>query len=268
MKNIFYIVSILIIAAAAYFSWDNSKKIESEISNYEEVRGKKLNVEGSIEKTEGQLDDTEAALEQAKTLNAELTETKQNEVAKQRTMEASIEKFEADIVESDAELAKFAEIKAEIDAQLAGVEVPWDQMEAHITDLQDKRKRLGDDYDNLVTLVAKLTQEVADKRAESARQSTRLTEIRTRIARNEKVGAVTSVNSTWGFVIVNLGTENSNIKPSSTLVVTRNGRRIASLTPTSVEANQTIADLRARDVVPGVRIQPGDTVTIAESAGS
>lgn len=268
MKTIFYILSLLIIAAAAYFSWDNSKKVQSEIDSFTETRDTKRTVEGTIEKTEKQLADTVASLEEAKTLNAELTQTKENEISKEGQMKRSIEKFNTEIEESDVQLAKFAEIKKKIDEQIGGLPVPWDEIDTHIEGLQEKRKRLGDDHDNLVTLIAKLTKEVADKRAENGRQDTRLKEIRRRIALNDKVGAITSVNSTWGFVIVNLGTNNSNVTLNSKLLVTRNGRVVARLAPNSVEASQTICDLNAKDVTPGVRIQPGDEVTLADSVAN
>ena len=44
------------------------------------------------------------------------------------------------------------------------------------------------------------------------------------------------------------------------------GRLLGRLTPNSVEASQTVCDLNARDLNPGVRIQPGDQVTLADSS--
>ena len=266
MKTIFYVLSVLVIGAAAYFSWDNSNKIQKEIDDFTTTRGTKRTVEGTIDKTETDLTNTQDSLEQAKTKRAELTQTKENEISKERQMQRSIEKYDTEIQEADVELAKFEEIKKKIDALLEGIDVPWEEIPSEIDKLKEKRKRLGDDHDNLVTLVGKLTKEVKDKRAENARQDTRLSDIRAKIARNSKVGAITSVNSTWGFVIVNLGANNSNVTSDSTLLVTRNGRRVARLTPNSVEANQTVCDLNARDVVAGVRIQRGDLVTLAEAS--
>ena len=179
----------------------------------------------------------------------------------------SIEKFQAEIDESDAQLAQFAEIKRKIDEKLEGVPIPWAQIPEKIKELQETRKRKGDDLDQLITLTEKLTKEVADKRTENARQGNRLSEIRNKIKLNAKVGAVISVNSTWGFVIINLGTKNSNVTTRSKLLVTRNGRLLGRLTPNSVEPSQTVCDLNARDLTPGVRIQPGDEVTLAESLG-
>ena len=266
MKTIFYILSILVIGAAAYFSWDNSNKIQGEIDLFESTRAVKTTTEASIKKQEGILADTEEELKKAQELNATLIAEMENMRGKEVGYNRSKEKFQVKIDEADAELEKLAGIKAKIDKQLEGVDVAWPQVPSEIKRLQELRKKKGDDLDLLNEHIAKLTKDVADKRASNDRESDRLSKIRTKIARNAKVGAITSVNSTWGFVIVNLGTNNSNVTAQSKLLVTRNGRLLGRLTPNSVEASQTVCDLNARDVNPGVRIQPGDQVTLADSS--
>ncbi len=268
MKTIFYILSVLVIGAAGYFAWDNSQKVQEQIDLYESTRATKRRVEATIEKTEKDLANTEDALKTAKELNSSLIATKENEIAKEISMKKSIEKFDAEIEESDKQLAQFAEIKAKIDEKLEGIDVPWAEIPAKIKELQEERKRKGDDLDQLIKLTGKLTAEVKEKRAENSRQSGRLAGIRKKIRLNAKVGSITTVDSTWGFVLVNLGTNNSNITPRSKLLVMRNGRLLGTLKPNKVELSQTICDLNARDLRPGVRIQPGDQVTLADSVGN
>jgi hypothetical protein len=268
MKNIFYILSILVIGGAGYFSWQNSEKIQDEITKFDETRTKKRNLEGTIEKVEVTLKDTKASLKTANQRNSELASTKDNEEGKHGQMLRSKEKFQVQIDESNETLGQFAKIKEEIDKKLVGVNISWNEIPDHISMLKETRKRKGDDLDLLITLTEKLTKEVKDKRVENSRQGNRLSDIRMKIARNAKVGAITSVNSTWGFVIINLGTSNSNVTVDSKLLITRNGRLLGHLKPNSVEPNQTVCDLNARDLTPGVRIQPGDQVTLAESVGN
>jgi len=266
MKTIFYILSVLVIGVAAYFSWDNSNKVQAEIDLFKEKRGVKTKTEASIKKQEGILKDTEQQLDTAQNLNAELIAQMENMKSREVSYNKSKEAEQVKIDEADARLGQLAEIKAKIDKALEGVDIAWPQIPSEIKRLQELRKKKGDDLDLLNAHIAKLTKDVADKRASNARESDRLSKIRTKIARNAKVGAITSVNSTWGFVIVNLGTNNSNVTAQSKLLVTRNGRLLGRLTPNSVEASQTVCDLNARDVNPGVRIQPGDQVTLAESS--
>jgi len=266
MKPIFYILSVLVTAAAAYYSYDNSQKLSAEILLFQETRTTKNTVEKTEDDTQDTLTETEATLETAQQKNAELIADMENMKSREGSMNKAKEKAQVAIDEAEARLAEFAKIKAEIDEQLKGVNVAWAQIPAEIKRLQEVRKKKGDDLDLLNEFIAKLTKDVADKRASNTRESDRLSKIRTKIARNAKVGAITSVNSTWGFVIVNLGTNNSNVTPQSKLLVTRNGRLLGRLTPNSVEASQTVCDLNARDINPGVRIQPGDQVTLADSS--
>ena len=58
MKTIFYAISILVIAAAAFFSFSNSGKIKTQIDAYTEARDTKRSVEQSIAETQADLDDT------------------------------------------------------------------------------------------------------------------------------------------------------------------------------------------------------------------
>jgi len=266
MKTIFYILSVLVIGVAAYFSWDNSNKIEDEIDLFDSTRGVKTTTEASIKKQEGILKNTKQELDTAQNLNAELIAQMENMKSREVSYNKSKEAEQVKIDEADARLGQLAEIKAKIDKALEGVDIAWPQIPSEIKRLQELRKKKGDDLDLLNEHIAKLTKDVADKRASNARENDRLSKIRTKIARNAKVGAITSVNSTWGFVIVNLGTNNSNVTDQSKLLVTRNGRLLGRLTPNSVEASQTVCDLNARDVNPGVRIQPGDQVTLADSS--
>lgn len=266
LKAIFYVLSILVIGASAYFALDSSKKVQSQIDTFRETRDTKQRVEQSIAKTEGELSDTEGALTEAKNLNSELESTKENEIAKETSMQKSLDKYDTEIAEHDAELAKLAQVMEEIKAKIGDIE--WSEVPDKITELQEERKTQGTRLDELIMITTKLTKEVSDKRAENTRQNGRLADIRKKIALNSKVGAITTVDSTWGFVIVNLGTNNSNVTPQSKLLVSRNGTLLGSLKPTSVEATQTVCDLNARDLKSGVRIQPGDRVTLAESVGN
>lgn len=265
-KKIFYILSVLVTIAAAIFSFQNSKKLQAEIDLFAKEQTLKIGTEKVEEKKKEDLANTKKALGDAEQVNAELVQAMGNMRSREGALNKSKEKAQVEIEEHDAALAKLAEAKAVIDEALKGVNVAWPQVPAEIKRLQELRKKKGDDLDLLNEHIAKLTKEVADKEASNAREGDRLTKIRTKIARNAKVGAITSVNSTWGFVIVNLGTNNSNVTPQSKLLVTRDGRLVGRLTPNSVEASQTVCDLNARDINPGVRIQPGDQVTLADTS--
>lgn len=268
MKAIFYVLSILVIGAAAYFAFDNKSKLEAEMAKYEELNTKRTNVAATIKKTEGTLDDTEKALSNAKDKNEELKSTKDNEEAKERSLRASLEKVETRIEEAEAALAEFDEAQKKIEEALKGVNVPFDQIESKIAELEDERKDQQKKFDELLVLEEKLTTTVAANREEIGNLVSRLDGIRQRLARNGIAGTVTSVDPVWGFVIINLGAENSNITPESDLLVTRSGRLLGKLKVTSLEPTQTICDLDLKALRPGQRVQPGDKVILGTTVGN
>ena len=141
MKTIFYILSVLVIGTAAYFSFDNSNKLQGEIDLFESKRGVKRTTETAIEKQEGILKDTKQALDTAQTLNAELIAEMENMKSREVAYNKSKEAAQVKIDEADAQLEQLAAIKAEIDKALEGVDVDWPQIPSEIKRLQELRKK-------------------------------------------------------------------------------------------------------------------------------
>ena len=269
MKAIFYVLSVLVIGAAAFISYQNSAKLQDEIDLFGEEQTKKNSVEKTTEDREKDLADTEADLEASKSKNADLRADMENMKSRELSYNKSKEAAQVKIDEADEKLADLAAVKAKIDEAIAkataGANISWAEIPEKIKELKETHKKKSDDLDLLNQHVAKLTKDVGDKRAKDVREGERLAKMRERIGLNGVVGAVTEVNSTWGFVIVNLGSTNSNVTTNSKLLVMRDGRLLGRLSPNSVEPKQSVCDLNARDINPGVRIQPGDKVTLAEA---
>jgi len=268
MKAIFYILSILVIGASVYFAFDNKSKLEAEMARYEELNTKRMNVAATIKKTEGTLDDTKGSLSKAKDLNQELISTKDNEEAKERSLRATLEKIETRIEEADAKLEKFAEAQKLVEEALKGLNVPFNEIQSKIEDLEAERRDQQKKFDELLVLEEKLQNSVNGNREEIGRLVARLDEIRQKLARNAIAGTVTAVDPVWGFVIINLGENNSNITAESDLLVSRAGKLLGRLKVTSLEPNQTICDLDLNALRPGQRVQPGDKVILATTVGN
>ena len=79
---------------------------------------------------------------------------------------------------------------------------------------------------------------------------------------------ITAVDPVWGFVVVNLGQKNSNIDAQSDLLVYRDGKFLGRLDIQSIEPTQTISDIDLKNLRPGQRIRPGDTVILASASGN
>ena len=268
MKAIFYILSILVIGASTYFSFVNKAKLEDEMSTFKKTEGTNQNVSAAIKTTQKNLGDTTEALGGAKKVNAELSSTKENEEAKARSTMAAIEKYEAEIEDHDAKLVEFEELQKRVEDMMKGINVPVAQLPDEIEKLDNRRKALQKEFEELEITIMGLTKNVSTNREELGRQGERLVEMRQRIARNAMKGRITAVDPVWGFVVVNLGQKNSNIDAQSDLLVYRDGKFLGRLDIQSIEPTQSISDIDLKNLRPGQRICPGDTVILAKAAGS
>ena len=84
-----------------------------------------------------------------------------------------------------------------------------------------------------------------------------------RIGRNAMEAVVTAVNQDWGFLVIGAGS-NSGFSPQTSMLVMRDGRLIARVRPSSIEPNQTIAEIDFKSMPRG-RIQPGDRVMLSQA---
>jgi len=268
IKTVFYILSILVILAAVFFAFDNNAKMKDQMAKWKETNGTNTNVAASIKERGKELEVAKNELGAAKTRNAELISTKENEQSKERNLKQTLDQYNVDIEDTDAEVIKFEEIKKKVEGMIGGLNIPFDQIPGEIQKMEDQRKAQASKLEELVMLEEKLDKNVAENNDENARLASRLGEIRSKISRNAVQGAVIAVDSNWGFVIVNKGRSNSNITEQSDLLVSRGGRLLGRLKVHSLEVNQTICDLDLKSLKPGVRIQPGDRVTVSEAAAN
>jgi hypothetical protein len=88
-----------------------------------------------------------------------------------------------------------------------------------------------------------------------------------RIGRNSVEARVTAVDNEWGFVVIGAGS-NSGFSPQTTLLVKRDGKLIGKVNPSAIEPTQTIGEIEYKTLLPGVRIQPGDSVMLAKPAAN
>jgi hypothetical protein len=263
IKTIFYVLSVLIIGGAAYFAFDVKQKLEGEMALFEETESTNAQVSADTEETEGMLADTEASLEKAKVLKSDLTATKDSEGGKTVNFRKSIEQSDSEIEGYDAELIKFEEVRKKVEVLLDGREITLREIPAKIAEFEEQRKVQQRELERLIDLEAKLSREVAGNRAKAATLTGRLADLRLKISRGSQQGVVTAVDSIWGFVVINQGAGNSNVTDRSELLVSRGGRLLGRLKVTSLEPNRAICDIDTKSVRPGVRIQTGDRITLA-----
>jgi hypothetical protein len=262
-----YIVAILVIGGAAYFSYDHSLKFKKQqeirLATIEENRL----TTNKAEATEKDLDDTKKALRIAQDEQAEATDSIRSLVTIQAQLKKNIVALDAEIAEQKGKQDNLEEtIRIAIEefkkAGLPG-DITMDNINEKVKELDDSKKDLGRKQEELEALVAAAEKRLEGNQKEANRLTERKMERDERHSRNGMESVITAVEPGWGFVVIGAGSK-TGFTPQTTLLVKRDGRLIGKVRPTAIEPTQTIADVIQDSMAPGVRLQPGDRVILAK----
>jgi uncharacterized coiled-coil protein SlyX len=269
MKVIANAFLILVAGAAAYFSFDQSKKFQDQQDIRLKTTETEVTTSAEADATNKQFKDEQSALVEST--------RKRDEILQSITaLKASETSLKRDIATVDNELATQKQELAELDKAVEelnrvvttfGGGVTIDNIGDKIVELEKSVKDKKAKVDELTTLIDGAQKKIASTRSESKRLTDRAVESSVRISRNAMEAVVTAVNQDWGFLVIGAGS-NSGFTPQSSLLVKRDGKFIARVRPTSIEATQTVADIDLDSLAPGVRIQPGDRVIVATPAAN
>jgi septal ring factor EnvC (AmiA/AmiB activator) len=267
MKALFYILSLLTIVAAAYFSNVNKENFTEQQTSRVDTINLNRKVSANADDMKKQLDDESNKLREAKSALAEVEQSIASLESKARELSRELAEIDTELEEQLAKIKAGEDALDEAKKALAalglGGNVNFDNIDVKIKELEDKRKVLIADIEELDNNIDAATNQVAKNRTEIARLDSRKGERDARIAANAKESVITAVDQEWGFVVIGAGSS-SGFAPQNELIVKRDGRIIAEVRPSSIEASQTIAEIDFDTVVPGVRLQPGDRVIIAK----
>ncbi len=266
MKVILSLLPILIAAAAGYFSFAQTGKFkevqERHLASLETIKGLSAEM-GVIDKN---LSDQRKRIADEKGVLESTVANISNFKSANLALKNGLAKVDQELAAQDADFAELDKAMAEVSAVAASIgDVSLDNLAEKIEEIEksktDKQARL----DELTTLAGAATKALGTAREDADRIALRATERTTRIARNSISARISAVDQEWGFVVIGAG-RNSGFTPQTSLIVERDGQRIARVKPSSVEASQTIAEIDLKSLAPGVRLQPGDRVILATPA--
>lgn len=271
MKAIFYAVSLVVILAAAFFSYGIMNNFEEQQAAIDETQQRSKAIRSRAEDVGAE---AKEALENLGTARSERAVVEQS-IAK---LESDKQGLDRDLAEVGARLeeqeatledARQAIVQAEAALRELDIEGPvdMDTIGDTITGLEDQKKALVQELEELETTVAGAEQAVESSRERLASLARRKAERSARFRQNAMESIVTAVDQEWGFVVIGAG-RNAGFRPQTRLVVERDGRRIAEVNPSSIEASQTIAEIDFDTMAPGAMIQPGDRVILARTASN
>jgi len=267
MKPLFHTLVILATGGAIFFSMklsDNFKaqqklRLDANAEN-EQVTANAVATEADLKKEQGVLakavDDRTAGEQAVSQLKSAASGLKREIAAQDSLLEE--QKAEFDAANKAVEAIKAALVEL-------GGDVTLENLPDKVKELDNKKLDLEKKRDELAALVEAATKKRDSQKDESARLADVKTKRDSRIRRNSMESVITAVNQEWGFVMVGAGS-NTGFTPQTKLLVERDGHRIGKIQPTSIEPNQTLADIDFDSLAEGVRLQPGDKVILAEPA--
>ena len=271
MKNIFYILALVVTAAAGYFSWDVYQKFGEEHRriHVEYADGEpglitiNERLKANIETTNKEIKDEEGALAAAKKLLAERDAEIEVAQSNERTLQRTLSENEGKLEDQQATIDKLNESVKQVEEILGKEGVTIEELPGEIEKIRAQKKELTDKLAELESLSEGATKNLAKNQDEMKRLADRKVTRDARIRRNTQEAVITGVNHEWGFVVVGSGSS-SGFTPQTTVLVKRDGRVIARLKPTSIEPNQTIFEIERDTLLPGVRLRAGDRVFLSQ----
>ena len=263
MKALFYLLALLAIGGAAYFSNSNKGKLETQQQARIGLIATNKTVSATADKTQKELNTETDNLKAARSEKAEVVAN----IDKLKSDENSLNRELADIEGTLEEQAQdLADVQKVLD-ELETLDIPGgiDGIDQALADLEDRKKVLIQDIGELETTIEGAQNAVDKNREEVARLGKKKVERDARFRRNAMESVITAVDQDWGFVVIGAGS-NTGFTPQTRLVVKRAGRAIAEIRPSSIEATQTIGEIDWDSLAPGVRLRAGDRVILAKTA--
>lgn len=269
MKAILHIVAIVAACGAAFLSFNHSNKFKA-------LEAKRAEVIGNNKQTTAEADGKEAEIKKEKARLAASNEKKELLEQSVSSLKSAgialtndLSKLKEDLKVQDEEFAQLNKALEGVNQILSGLgeNVTLEALPEKIQQIEEDKKARQTKLEELTVLIDGAEKGLVAGRAEVDRLTNRMVERSARISRNAMEAVVTAVNQDWGFLVIGAGA-NSGFTPQTPLIVKRDGRMIAQVSPSSIEPTQTIAEIDLESLASGVRIQPGDRVILAEPAAN
>ena len=269
--KIFSILTIIIAGVAIYLGFEGEKRV----IELQEVGKNTFNIlevhKAQLKQTRNEYDKVEALLtkteEELRITREDLAKTKE-ELASTKAQLATV------TAERDAQKAALEEMTKKITEALGGIAPENDgdpikaieRIKEQIANLTGKVKDQETKIIELEKIKAENETVIAGLTADKMRNEEEIAAKKKVIGKYEKnimqkgiKGRVLAVNPGWGFCVVSTG-DKQGAANGKILIVARDGKAIGKVKITSVEANQSIADIQASTFIRGMFVQPGDEV--------
>lgn len=257
MKPILLTVAILVAGGAAYWGLQTKAELQKTVTENIIVKDETVKQKKVLTSAEQTRDEAQKSRDVAVQASSE-AKTRFN------SLQDSTVQLETELATATAELEA---LKLKLANALGGEDQrDPEAMQAEVTRLEEAVKSSQGRMEELATLLKASLGKSEPLTAELKRYQERRAKYVSEIERNAIEYAVTAIDPKWGFVVFNAG-ESAALDPAVPLIIVRNGQRMAMLRITSIDKNQTVADIIPSSIKPGNKIQVGDKVILKQPQG-
>lgn len=245
------ILAVLTLLFGSYLGLENRKGLADKISDREDVELAVGNLDAAKTKSKGEFDDAEKARSMAEADNNAEVDVKAKLISQLGGLQKKIATQTESLRLQKAELGK-------IEESTSGLP-DGDELKDKLTDLQGKISSLNSEKTDLETQLALLNQDRTTTKGSVAVYEELENDQRQQMSPANLNASIYRSYQNFGFVILGAG-YNSNIVPDSKLEVVRGDEVVGTLVVTSVEANQSAAQIDGESLADGVVLRAGDRV--------
>jgi DNA repair exonuclease SbcCD ATPase subunit len=265
MKAIIYVVAIVVAIGSSVFTYRHWMKFEALQKDRLATIAENKNISADADYQENKLKKEKETLASSEQKLEEVTQSLTVAEATGATLKREGAELEGTLKEQEQEFAELNKTMDEVNKILGdlGGDITIDNVGDKVAEIDADKKAKQEKLEETQTLIGAADKSLANNRAEVDRLAKKIIERNARIGRNAMEAVITSVDQDWGFLVIGAGS-NTGFSPQTGLLVMRDGRMIGRVRPSSIELNQTIAEIDFKSLAAGVRIQPGDRVMLAK----
>ncbi len=261
MKSLFYVLAVVAIGTSGFFGWSAKKNFEQQITDRDDLIQRNKNLSASINKEEETKRQNEAAKKLALDEESEAKAGLEAAQAKAREFNNTLDDIKGNLEVQLAEKKKIDDTIAAIRAKFPGINL--EEVPDKVKELEATVKRLDAEREDSEVIKAGLEADVAKNLSEISRVNDKVAESIKRVSGNIFQATLTAVDNDYNFAIIGAG-EKSGLTGDSKLLVLREGRLIARLGITKLEANSAVGDVEPGSLRAGAVLRPGDQVILAK----
>ena len=263
MKIITYLIALIGIIAAAWFSYELKGKFADLKVQKDALAEKNANKLNTINKRKDEAKEAKANIDAARTALADTQAEVSSKTDNFNLVDRQLTEWNEKSSEQSDRLDEVNTLVTTVKQNFDELNIELEEIPDHISELETNIAESNEKLEE-ITLLTSAAQKSYDK------NSAQLSDLRERVARrannirsNSLSGHIDSVNNDWGFVIVHVPSK-MPIDTSSKLIVQRGSSYVGKLKISAIEGTLITADIDHKSLSPGMVIQAGDSVILAK----